>query len=88
LERNYPILCISPSSEPQGGIYRHQGKGGQGDNPLAQRLGAAARAAPAVARCHVCPLSAASPGFWFWAPGFDESALQSQWLYYRPLIIH
>jgi len=22
-----------PSVEPQGGIYMHQGKGGQGDNP-------------------------------------------------------
>ena len=26
-------LCISPSEEPQWGIYRHQGKGGKGDNP-------------------------------------------------------
>ena len=45
-------------------------------------------AAPAIARCRVCPLSAAGPDFLFWAPIFDESALQSQWLYYRPLITH
>ena len=26
-------LWISPTEEPWGGTYRHQGKGGQGDNP-------------------------------------------------------
>jgi len=36
-----------------------------------------ARAALSIARCPVCPLSVSGPGFWFWAPSFDESALQS-----------
>ena len=48
----------------------------------------AARTAPAAACCRVCPLSTVGPGFWFWTPGFDESALQSQLLGYRPLITH
>ena len=26
-------LCISPTLEPQGGIYRHQGNRGPGDKP-------------------------------------------------------
>jgi len=38
----------------------------------------AARTAPAAARCRVCPLLVTGSDFWFWAPGFDESALQSQ----------
>ena len=28
-----PKLCISPTLEPQGGIYRHQGNRGPGDKP-------------------------------------------------------
>jgi len=31
--KNYTTLLICPTEEPQGGIYRHQGKGGQGANP-------------------------------------------------------
>ena len=38
-DETYPKLCISPI-EPHGGIYRHQGKGGQGQT-LAQSTGVA-----------------------------------------------
>ena len=31
-------LWISPSEEPQGGIYRHQEKGGRGDKPWPKAL--------------------------------------------------
>ena len=47
-----------------------------------------ARAAPPAARFPDVPLSAILTGFQIWAPGFDKTDLQGQWLYYRPLITH
>jgi len=86
-------LCIFFFFRTPGGFYRYQGKGGQEDNPWPKawarpRHVFAALLEPRAPRLlpHL-PLSAGCPDFWFWASGFDESALQSQWLYYRPLIV-
>ena len=111
---NYPKLqnrdettlkhCISPALKTPKGIYRHQGKGGPGENP-GPKYGRARRprkhgksrvfvafleprAVLRAARCPVCPVSASALSFWFSAPGFDKTTPQGQWLYYRPLITH
>ena len=80
------------SIQNPGGIYRHQGKGGPGDKPWPRPRfrGKAweARAAPPAARFLDVPLSDVLTGFQIWAPGFDETTLQSQWLYYSSLITH
>ena len=39
-------LCISPCSGTQGGIYRHQGRGGARGQTLAQSAAAAAAVRP------------------------------------------
>ena len=52
-----PKLWIFPLLNPKRGIYRQQGKGGQGDNPLPK-----ARAPPAACG-HFCPLSGVVSGF-------------------------
>ena len=38
MKRNYPTLWIFGYEEPQGDIYRHQKKGGQGDKPWPKAL--------------------------------------------------
>ena len=60
----------------------------RGSTPELRKRGPGCVFTAGGARCTLIPLSAAYSGFWFWAPGFDETALQSQWLYYRPLITH
>ena len=71
-------LCISPTLEPKGGFYRHQGRGGPGDKPWPEATRAALRAACGP----ICPLSDSVPDFGFAAPGFDKISLLGQWLSY------
>ena len=81
-------LCISPTLEPQGGFYRHQGNRGPGDqgtNPGPKRRARrghsmAARAALRAVRDPVRVLSVPVPGFVFAASDFDRINLLGQWL--------
>ena len=82
-KKNYPKPCISSTLDPKGVFIGTRGTGGQGTNPGPKRgrgHTGAARAALQVARGPVCLLPVPVPGFWFTAPGFDESALLGQWL--------
>ena len=68
---------------PRGVFIGAKGTGGQGTNPGPKRRArrghsGAAHAVLRAARGPVCPLSGPGAGFWFCAPGFDESALLGQ----------
>ena len=70
---------------PRGVFIGTREEGGQGTNPSPKRRArrgplVAARAALRAARGPFGPLSDSAPGFWFLAPGFDESAPLGQWL--------
>ena len=68
-------LCIYPSESPRGVFIGTREEGSQGTDPGPKR-----RAALRAARGPFGPLSDSAPGFWFLAPGFDESSPLGQWL--------